>query len=143
MNKFKCAVIVAAIVVMSGCTTLGKVFTPPYTPIVQAAVDVAVATAVQKGVSAIGIKQVALQLQAINNNSTTALATVEAALNVKIASLHLPPADEAGVAILTQTLEQLLNQKIAASGGAINGTTQVDIAEILTDVINATSFYGA
>lgn len=133
---------------MTGCASLGKLFTPTSAPIIQAAVDVAVATAVGSDaatskVKALAIKMIAQQVVTIAQNPTSTVAALEAVLNAKVQQLAPNPADAAAFMILTSTLESMLQQKIQSSPtGPINAQTVVAIVDVANMVITATSFYG-
>jgi hypothetical protein len=133
---------------VTGCASLGKLLTPTSAPIIQAAVDVAVATAVgnnpaDQKVKALAIKMIAQQVVTIAQNPTTTIAALEAVLNAKVQQLAPNPADAAAFMILTSTLESMLQQKIQASpAGPINAQTVVVIVDVANMVLTATSFYG-
>ena len=132
---------------MCGCTALGKLqnaVTPASGMLVQAAVDVAVATAIgnnpltQKA-KALAIKAIAAKVAADASNPAVALTALEATLNASVAKLAPNPGDLAAFMILTQTLQGLLNQKI---GSTVNQSTSVAIVGLAKAVLQATSFYG-
>jgi len=137
-----------ALVGLSGCATLGKIVTPTVQPFLQVAVDVAVATAVganpaTQKTNAARIKTIATEVLTLDTGTQVALSAVEAAVNAKIASLNLPPADLAAAQLLTATLEAIIQTKLQGSAaGTVTQTTQVAIADVVNDVISATSAYG-
>ncbi len=133
---------------LSGCATIGKIFTPTAAPYVQVAVDVAVATAVgtdstTQAAKATRIKVIAQQLLAADSSSTATLSAIEAVLNAKLVSLNLPAGDLAAAELLTNTLAAVVQAQLANPDTAAKlGTAQVQIAVVLNDVITATSAYG-
>jgi hypothetical protein len=131
------------VLVLTGCATLAKVFNPTAQPFVQAAVDVAVATAVQKGIAAAKIKSLAQQVLAADTGTQVALSTIETIINAKLVALNLPPADLAAGEILTSTLTGLLQMELTGTAAsAVTAQTQVYVADICNDLITATSVYG-
>lgn len=139
---------VSAMLAMSGCATLGKVFTPANAPVLQAGVDIAVALAVGNDVStqkakALAIKTIALQVAAAAGNPQVTVATLEASLNAAILKLAPNALDAAAFMALSSTLQGFLNAKIqAVPNGAITAETLVDIATLANDVATAASFFG-
>ncbi len=132
----------AAIIALTGCAAAGKLITPTAVMVTQGVADVAVATAVSKGIPAAKIKLIAQQLLALDN-SNSALSAIEAALNAQIVALHLPPGDVAAMQILTSSLTAAVNAKLGSgTAGSVNSNTQVAIADVLNAVLQATSFYG-
>lgn len=128
---------------LTGCATIAKVLTPTAQPFVQAAVDVAVATAVQKGISAAQIKSIAGQVLAADTGTQVALNAIEEIVNGKIVALHLPPADLAASQVLTATLEGVIQLELSGTAAtAITAQTQVAVADLMNDVIIATAAYG-
>lgn len=139
---FVAALVLGAGSQLTACASLGKAITPASQIVIDGAADVAVATAVQKGIPAAQIKAVATQLLALDNGSA-ALAAIESAVNTIVAKQHLPPGDVAAVQLLTQSLTAAVNLKLSAPAAAgVTGSTQVAIADVLNAVIQACSFYG-
>jgi hypothetical protein len=134
---------------LSGCSTLASVLTPAAQPFLQVAVDAAVATAVGSNAAtqkanAVKIKTIATEVLTLDTGTMVALSAVEAAVNAKIATLNLPPADLAAANLLTATLAAVIQTKLSTSAaGAVTATTQVAVADIANDVISACSAYGA
>jgi hypothetical protein len=127
---------------LTGCATAGKFITPTVVTIEQGVADVAVATAVSKGIPALQIKTIAQQLLALDNG-TTALSAIEAVVTQKLIAMKLPPGDLAAAQLLTQSLTAAVTAKLSTStAGSVNANTQVAIADVLNAVITATSFYG-
>ncbi len=108
---------------------------------VQAAVDVAVATAVQKGIPASQIKKIAQLALAADSGTTATVAAIEQTVSLAISKLNLPPGDLAAANILTAALGAIIQTQLA--NNTQTATAQVAIATVLNDVIIATSAYGA
>lgn len=129
--------------ILTSCASLAKVIEPASRPFIQAAVDVAVATAVQQGASAAKIKSVAQQLLVADSGTQVALVAIETAVNAQIGQLHLPPADYAAVTLLTATLTGVIQLELqGTAAGAVTAETQVAVKQVLSDVILATAAYG-
>jgi hypothetical protein len=128
----------------AGCAQLASIVTPSSAPFIQVAVDVAVATAVQKGVPPAKIKSIAQAVLALDSGSTVVnLAAVQALLDAKLATMNLPPADLAAAQVLTAALDAIIQTKLSApSAGTVTAATEVAVAQVLNDVISATSAYG-
>lgn len=119
---------------VTACTTLG---TPPdAAPYIQAAVDIAVATAETKGVSSVQINRVAKLALAADAGTGATLAAIAQVVNTEIASLNLPPADLAGVQLLEAALTAAIQAKIGSNPDLAKA--QAAVAEVLRDVIAAT-----
>lgn len=142
------ALLVLPLLSLSGCANLASVLTPASQPFLQVAVDAAVAGAVGSDAStqkakALKIKTIATEVLTIDTGTQVALSAVEAAVNAKIATLNLPPADLVAAQLLTATLAAVIQTKLNTStAGAVTQTTQVAIADIANDVISACSAYG-
>jgi hypothetical protein len=102
-----------------------------------AAVDVAVATAEQKGVSAAQINSIARAALAADSGTTATLATLAAVLNNQIAKLNLPAGDLAAAEVLEVALAAAITAKIGTNASVAAAQTQ--IAVVLQDVIAVTS----
>ena len=132
--------IVAALVLgfgMSGCATVEGFFASPQSqPVIVIAVDVAVATAEQKGVPADKINAIAKAALVADSSPNATLGAVAALVNVEIGKLNLPPLD----LIAAQTLEMAITQAIDAQIGKNPNvaTAQANVATILAAVIAAT-----
>lgn len=137
----------AMVLCIPGCAVLTKVLGGAAAPIEQAAVDIAVASAVgtDKTTQAARAKQiaaVATQLLAIDDGSQVTITVLEAALNAKIIALGLPPADQAAAQLLTAAITTAISAELAnVTNGAITPTTQVAIATVLGWVITAANAY--
>jgi hypothetical protein len=144
MLKISSAIVMTLVcLTMMACSTLSKLTTPAAQPFVQAAVDVAVATAIQKGIPAAQIKSIAQQVLAADSGTTVALGAVQALVLQKIAALKLPPADAVAAQLLVATLNGIIQVQLSgATAQKITAETQVAIADLFNDVIVATSAYG-
>jgi hypothetical protein len=130
---------------LTGCATLEKAVAPssPYSPLIQAGVDVAVAEAVHKGVTAAQIKSIAQTALQADSGTTATVATVSAVVDQQIAKLNLSVGDKAAAQLLVSTLEGVLNTLLTNPGNSTAvANAQVAIAAVLNDVIAATSAYG-
>jgi hypothetical protein len=143
-----CAAALAALI--CGCSTLSNLTTPAANPLIQVAVDVAVAQVVGTGASAHAqaqkISSIAQQALALDNGSSVAITAIESAVNAQIAKLNLPPADALAANVLVQTVETLITQKLGGgstttTAGTVTSTTNVAIALVLNDVIQACAIY--
>jgi uncharacterized protein YceK len=121
---------------MSGCSILSQLTTPAAQPYVTAAVDIAVATAEQKGISATQINGIAKTALTADAGTSATLATVSIVVNAQLAKLNLP----AGDLVAAQILEDALNVAIQAEVGSNPNiaTAQAAIADVLTAAIVAT-----
>lgn len=137
------ACLVSTVATLSACSTLAKLVTPGAQPFVAAAADVAVATAVSKGISAKQIKSIAQEVLAVDQGEAVTLTSIQAFVNTKIAGLNLPAGDVAASQILLAALSEAVQQEISSAQGKITPTTQAAIAEVLNDVIVACAAYGA
>lgn len=140
-------VVVAALVAIAGCATLGQVFTPANAPLVAASIDVAVAVAAGNDAAAAParanvIRKVAQDLLAVDQGSSATVATVEAALNAEIDKLKLAPVDAAAAKLLTAAFTAAIDAQIQkAIDGKLTPDTRVAIATVLGQIIVATNSY--
>jgi hypothetical protein len=140
-----------AAAVLSACSTISNLTTPAANPLVQVAVDVAVAQVIgppgpSAHATALKISAIAQKALAIDNGSSVAVAALEAGVNAQIARLSLTPADALAAQVLVQTVEQLIAAKLAGGTtatptGTVTPQTQVAIATVLNDVIQACAVY--
>jgi hypothetical protein len=122
---------------LHGCATVSAWFSSPAAqPVIIAAVDVAVATAEQKGVTAVQINDVAKQALVANASTSATLATVSAVVNQQIAKLNLPAGDLAAVQILEIALAAEIQSRIGTNADLAAAHTAV--ADVLNAVIEAT-----
>ena len=121
---------------LSACATLGKLTTPAAQPYVTAAVDIAVAAAESKGVTATQINAICKTALAADSGTAATLATVAVVVNAQLAKLNLP----AGDLVAAQILEDALSVAIQAQVGADPNvaTAQAAIADVLSAAIAAT-----
>lgn len=122
---------------LAGCATVSGWFAAPSSqPYIVAAIDVAVATAEQKGVPAAQINAIAKQALAADQGTTATLATVAALVNAQIARAHLPPGDLAAANILEVAAEAAIQAKIGNDPKV--ASAQAAVAQVLNAVIAAT-----
>lgn len=122
---------------LNGCATVSAWFSSPSAqPVIIAAVDVAVATAEQKGVTAVQINDVAKQALVANQSTTATLATVAAVVNQQIAKLNLPAGDLAAVQILEVALAAEIQSRIGTNADL--AAARAAVADVLNAVIEAT-----
>ncbi len=130
--------LLALTILASACSTLSNFFgSPTGAAVIVAAVDVAVATAEQKGVSAAQINSIARAALAADSGTTATLATLAAVLNNQIAKLNLPAGDLAAAEVLEVALAAAITAKIGTNASVAAAQTQ--IAVVLQDVIAVTS----
>jgi hypothetical protein len=130
--------LLALTILASACSTLSNFFgSPTGSAVIVAAVDVAVATAEQKGVSAAQINSIARTALAADSGTTATLAAVSALLNNQIAKLNLPAGDLAAAEVLEIALAAAITAKIGTNASVAAAQTQ--IAVVLEDVIAVTS----
>ena len=115
-----------------GCKLLSQPTAGPY---IQAAVDIAVATAESKGVSNADINRIAKIALAADAGTNATLSSIAGVVNVQIAKLNLPPVEIAGIQILEAALSAAIQAKIGSNPDIAQA--QVAIAEVLKDVIAA------
>lgn len=131
------AIIAGAGTGLTGCATVQGFFASPASaPIITVAVDVAVAAAEQKGVTAVQINTIAKLALTADSSTGATLATVAAEVNVQIGKLNLPPLDLAAANILEVALTQAIQAKVG--NNADLAAAQADVATVLTAVIQAT-----
>lgn len=148
--KLKTLLPLYAVLTLAACSTLSNLTTPAANPLVQVAVDVAVAQVVGTGAAAhakaVKISSIASQALALDTGSSVAITAIEASVTAQIAKLNLPPADALAANVLVQTVEALITQKLSSgstttSAGTVTSTTNVAIALVLNDVIQACAIY--
>ncbi len=122
---------------LSGCQTVSAWFgSPNSAPIITAAVDVAVATAEQKGVQAAQINSIAKQALAADSGVSATLATVASVVNAQLAKLNLPAGDLAAANILEVAIGAAIEAKIGNNASVAQA--QAAVAQVLNAVIAAT-----
>ena len=136
----KITIIAILLVAISGCA----LFATKNSPFLQAGVDAAVAAAVQKGIPATKIKQLATQILADANGQQAALSTLDTFINSEVAKLKLPAGDAAGAAILATALEGFIQAGLSGTAASqVTAQTLVDVTILCNDLIAATALYGA
>jgi hypothetical protein len=124
------------ILLFSGCSTIEGWFgSPNSAPYIQAAVDIAVATAESKGISAAQINSIAKQALAADTGTTATLAAIATLVDQQIAKLKLPAGDQAAANILMAALEAVITAKIGTSKTV--AAAEAATALVLNDVIAA------
>lgn len=122
---------------LTACTTLSNFFgSPTGTAVATAAVDVAVATAEQKGVTAAQINSIAKTALAADSGTAATLSAVSSVVNAQLAKLKLPAADLAAAQILEDALAVAIQAQIGANPNV--ATAQAAIADVLNAAIAAT-----
>lgn len=116
-----------------GCATLTK---PEAQPYIKAAVDIAVATAETKGVTAAQINSIAKQALAADAGSAASLAEVNTLINAQLAKLSLPPADIQALQILETALSAAVQAQIGTNPNLAQA--QAAVAEFINEAIAIT-----
>lgn len=129
LRNFAIALVIIAV---TGCAWFVKPSSQPY---IIAAVDVAVATAEQKGVSSTDINRIAKLALAADSGTAATLATVSSLVNAEIAKLKLPAGDLAAAQVLEIALTAAIQAKIGDNADVAQA--QAAVATILTAVIAA------
>ena len=105
-------------------------------PYITAAVDIAVATAESKGVSAAQINSIAKVALAADAGTAATLSTVASVVNAQLAKLNLPAGDLAAAQILEVALEAAIQAKVGSNADV--AAYQAAVATVLQSVIAAT-----
>jgi len=105
-------------------------------PFVEAAVDVAVATAESKGLQPAQINAIAKLALAADEGSTASLSAIAVVVNAELSKLALPPGDVAAALILEDALRVAITARLANDPSAAQ--VQAAAALVIQDVINAT-----
>ena len=122
---------------LHACSTLSGWFNSPQAqPVIVAAVDVAVATAEQKGVSATQINDIAKQALVADQSTSATLATVAAVVNAQLAKLNLPAGDLTAAQILEVALAAEIQARIGTNANL--AAARAAVADVLNAVIEAT-----
>lgn len=133
-------VVIALVIVLPllhACSILAKISAPTSQPYVVAAVDVAVAAAEAKGVSAAQINGIAKQALAADSGTAASLAAISVLVNTQLADLKLPPGDLAAAQILEDALAVAIQAQIGNSASVAQA--QAAVAAVLNAVIEATA----
>ena len=102
---------------------------------IEAAVDIAVATAEAKGVAGADINRIAKLALAADAGTSATLAAISSLVNAQITALKLPAGDQAAAAILEVALSAAIQARIGANPSL--ASAQAAIADILNYVIAA------
>lgn len=122
---------------LSGCSTVESTLTSPKSaPYVQAAVDVAIATAESKGISAAQINTIAHQALIADQGAGATLAAVSSIVQAQIAKLRLTAADQAAADIVLAALSASIQTQLQANPTLAQAQTAA--AVVINDVIAAT-----
>ncbi len=122
---------------LSACTAIESFLgTPTGADVVTASVDVAVATAESKGISAAQINSIAHAALAADTGVSGTLSAVSGLVNTAIVKAKLPPLDAAAADILVTALSAAVQAKIGNSTSVANA--QAAVADVLNAVIAAT-----
>jgi hypothetical protein len=122
---------------LTGCAQVQSFLgSPTGVEVVTAAVDIAVATAEAKGISAVQINTIAKKAVAANSSATATLAAVSAVVQSEVQALHLPAADQAAADILISALSAAIQAKVGSN--TTLATVQADAAVVLQAVVVAT-----
>lgn len=122
---------------LSGCSTVESTLTSPKSaPYVQAAVDVAVATAESKGISAAQINTIAHQALIADQGVGATLTAVSSVVQAQIAKLRLTAADQAAADIVLAALSASIQTQLQANPTLAQAQTAA--AVVINDVIAAT-----
>lgn len=145
--KYLLPLALGLVLALAGCSTLSQVLTPTGELISGVAIDIAVGRVIGNGTSADAraavIRGVAQELLAIDKGDSVTVVAVEAALNAKVAALHLNPADAQAAADLGAAFTVAVTSFLQKSTAGVLPTSQVAIAFVLTRVITACSGYVA
>jgi hypothetical protein len=109
---------------------------PTGATVIQASVDVAVATAEAKGISAAQINSIARQALAADQSGAATLAAVTAVVNADVTALKLPAVDQAAADILLAALSAAVQAKVGSN--ATLAQAQASAAFVINYVIIAT-----
>ena len=127
----------ASMMVLVGCAAVEKfIGSPTGAIVVAAAVDVAVATAESKGVTAAEINKIAKAALAADSSTVATVATVTASVNAAISKANLPAGDQAAVLIVETALDAAIVAKVGNSTSV--AAAEAAVADVLTPLIAAT-----
>jgi len=128
-----CAVLVGA--ALPGCA-LTPAQARAAAPFIEAAVDVAVATAEAQGLQAWQINAIAKLALVADQGASASLNAIAAVVNDQLAKLNLPAGDMAAARVLQDALKIAIETKLQADPAAAQ--FQAAAALVIRDVINAT-----
>lgn len=123
--------------ITAACSTIESfISSPTGATVIAAAVDVAVATAEAKGVSAAEINKIAKAALAADSSTTATLATVSGSINSAVTKAGLPAGDQAAADILEVALSAAIQAKVGSSASV--AAAQAAVADVLNPLITAT-----
>lgn len=126
-----------AVLALTGCATVSSWFASPNSAAyITAAVDIAVATAEAKGISAAQINGIAKLALAADSGTTTSLSAVAGLVDSQIGKLKLSTGDQAAADILVSALSAAITAKV--NGNASVASAQAAAAVVLNAVVTAT-----
>lgn len=136
--------LLAPMLMLSGCQTIapavqkvGTAITAPEAqPYIAAGVDVAVATAEAKGVSAAQINSIAKAALAADTGTAATLAAVGQVINAELVKLNLPAGDLAAAQILELSFQVAIQKQVGTDPTL--ALTQAAVADVLKAFIAAT-----
>lgn len=129
--------IATALLTIAACASVTSFFNSPTgATTIAAAVDVAVATAESKGVSAAEINKIAHAALAADSSTSATFATVAAAVNAAVAKANLPAGDQAAIEIVEVAVSAAIQQKL--NGNPSIAAAQAAVADVLKPLIAAT-----
>jgi uncharacterized protein YceK len=135
--NFKALIAVAVLATLSACASIQSFFgSPAAAPVIAASVDIAIATAEQKGISAVQINTIAKAALAADAGTSTTLAAVSAIVTANVAKAGLPAGDVAAADILVAAVSAAIQAKVGTNTSL--AAAQADAASVLKDVIAAT-----
>lgn len=122
---------------LTACSTITSTLSKPSSaPYILAAVDVAVATAESKGITAAQINSIARQAYVADQNAGASLAAISAVVTAQVAKLNLPAGDQAAIDIVLAALSASIQTQLQANPTVAQ--VQVAAAVVINDVIAAT-----
>lgn len=121
---------------MSACSFMQKLSTPAAQPYVTAAVLVGVATAEQKGVSAVQINSICKQALAADSGTAASLQAIGDVINQQLKKLNLPEGDLAAIQLVEAGIGATIQQSIGQNANVAQ--FQATVAMFLNAAIQAT-----
>jgi hypothetical protein len=126
----------AALTITACATVSSWIASPTGIEVDVAAVDIAVATAESKGVTAATINRVAKAALAADAGTPATIGAVSTAVNGAIAKANLPAGDTLAINLIEAALSEAITAKIGANPSVT--ALQTDVASVLNLVISAT-----
>lgn len=125
---------------LHGCATVQKadavLASPAAQPYIAAGVDVAVATAEAKGVTAAQINAIAHKALLADTGTAAPLAAIAGVINAELVKLNLPAGDLAAANILELSFQVAIQKQIGTD--ATVAASQAAVASVLAALIEAT-----